>query len=106
MFAAPDFQLSLRATLRKFLYRLEPVELDLRYAGGRVATYRILPDTARSGLLVSPLPANLDELERLLAGHTGARAGELRLRGSGMRHYRAPVSVQFTEVDVLGARLP
>jgi hypothetical protein len=66
--AAIHLRYSLWGRLTKLLFRLPPVQLTLWNSSGEASTYRILPDNAASGILLSPLPQTEREVEHWFRG--------------------------------------
>jgi len=66
--AAIQVRYSLWGNLVKQLFRLPPVQLTLWNSAEEATTYRILPDNATSGILLSPLPQTQDEIQGWFRG--------------------------------------
>ena len=66
--AAIQVHYSLWGTLMKRLFRIPPVQLTLWNSADEAITYRILPDNAASGLLISPLPRTQGEIQAWFQG--------------------------------------
>src|SRR5262249_38098040 len=65
---APRLKLSFLGTWRKALYKIKPVELEVRYAGGESARWRFVPSTAERGLSLSEVPRTGRDLAAVFAG--------------------------------------
>src|SRR5260370_37005604 len=65
LFAGIDMSLRLGGQVAKTLYQVPPVNIDLVYASGKSLIYRMIPDTAKDGLLMNCLPSTKEELETM-----------------------------------------
>lgn len=74
---AIDFVPTLRERMKRLLFRGSRVAVEVDLYDGRRTEYRILPDTASAGLIVSDLPGSPREL---LASYHGDEAWVRRLR--------------------------
>jgi hypothetical protein len=63
------FQLrpTLLGTIRSALWRPPRVMLRVSYGTGETRTWRLVPDTANDGLILSPIPRNADDARHLFA---------------------------------------
>jgi hypothetical protein len=93
VFAALRFHERLIGRLAELAWRIEPVLLDVRSAGGAVTTWRIIPATAEDGLLMSPLPLDLGQFMDLLEGAGAPRVEAIRIHGPGTGSYEDTVDV-------------
>jgi hypothetical protein len=95
LFVHLELRLRPLGVVSKVVLRVPAVTLDLTYAGGRTASSRITPATARNGLVVSPVPTTLDELEQLFLGRGPERPETLRISDSGAA-YEEEVLLSWT----------
>jgi hypothetical protein len=65
------------------VWRIDPVMVDIRFEDGSVSTYRLIPETAQDGLLISPLPTSGAEFRALLRGGASRRVEAIRIHGPG-----------------------
>jgi hypothetical protein len=94
-FAEVPFRLTLRGRLTKVLYRIPAVFIDLRYRDGGERAFRIIPDVAEGGLLLSDVPRSLAELGALVRGELQARVASFRFRGAGLKYYQPEVVIRW-----------
>jgi hypothetical protein len=83
--------------VRRLLFRSEPISLQLRYGSGRLASFRLVLDTARSGILINPMVTNLRRLAELFDWRTaGSPVRAVRLVGPATRWMEPEFSVRWT----------
>jgi hypothetical protein len=66
--AAVRLRYSLWGHLIKLFFRVPPVQLTLWNSAGEASTYRILPENATSGILLSPFPETQREIQSWFRG--------------------------------------
>jgi hypothetical protein len=98
LMARVELALSPVGRLRKLLFRIDPVYVEVVYCDGRAVRHRILPDTARNGLLLDHLADEDGVLDAILDRTAGARITRIRLSGPGLRSYRSPVRITWAEI--------
>jgi hypothetical protein len=98
VFARADFDLSLRGRLQKAFFKVSRVTLDVVYCDGRTASYRVVPDTARNGLLLNGLADEEGGLARILERRPGDPVTLIRFSGPGLVAHRQPIPVTWAEV--------
>ncbi|MGH9335563.1 MAG: hypothetical protein ACRD21_17650, partial [Vicinamibacteria bacterium] len=70
-------------SLRKALLREDTMFISVRFEGGDERTFRFVPDQAQSGLWMSPLPRDVQELGRILRGNfSQARTEAIKFHGN------------------------
>src|SRR5262249_50777163 len=62
VYAFIDMKLNYTGWINKEAFRVPPVHLASRSQTGIIRQYRIIPDTARDGLLVNVIPDNVEQL--------------------------------------------
>jgi hypothetical protein len=87
LFASLGLRPRLTGKIAKAAFRIPPVSIDLSYASGLTASYRITPDVARNGLLINYVPAGTDDLNKLFAGAPGDRVLKFKISGPGASYY-------------------
>lgn len=87
VFASIDMRLRPIGVIMKLLFRIPPVNIDLLYDSGRIASYRIIPETAKNGLLINYLPLNAEELAKLFTSAANDRVVKFRISGPGLPYY-------------------
>ncbi len=104
LFGALDLRLTLAGHLLASLFRLPPIVATVEFADGRRKRWRIVPDTARDGLLLHPLPRNPDGFSLLFqAGPFQGgprepdmpRAVRLRITGPGTRYVEGQATITW-----------
>jgi hypothetical protein len=98
LFVDVDMRLTLLGTATKTLFRIPPINVDLIYDSGKSVSYRMIPDTARDGLLINYLPLNIEELSQLLTGVTGDTVKMFRISGPGTTYYNHEVDLTWKEM--------
>ena len=107
---------SLLGSLKRLLFRVHPVYVEVRYSSGNTMRWRVVRPNLANGAIVNPLPTGLQELVSLLeTGGSGLdRVKSLRFEASFphefeptilVRWYSLPLQQPLTQKDGLG-RLP
>ena len=94
----PNFRLSIRGMVEKALFKVGAVNLDVVYCDGRTASYRVIADTARNGLLLAGMVEGERGVSRAWEPAEGPEVARVRFSGPGMRAYRQPLPVRWAEV--------
>ena len=81
----------------KTFYQIPPVTLSLTYASGKNADYRMIPDTARNGLLMNYLPTDVESLDRLFANTATDRVVRFKISGPGAWYYNNELDLTWKE---------
>ncbi len=97
LFAAVRFNPNLSGRLAGTFWRVDPMFVDLRYADGRLVTWRILPTTTEDGLLMNPLPSAHAEVEPLFSGTLTSRVLEIQFHGPGEGSFDPELEVVWRE---------
>lgn len=71
--AAIQFKMTLFGKLYRTLFRAGPIRMRVTYENGSVETYRVLPDNAPNGILVSNLPVHENDAIAFFAGNLRSR---------------------------------
>jgi hypothetical protein len=94
LFGVLDLRLTVAGRLQANLFRVPPIFAAVDFADGHRKRWRIVPDTARDGLLLNPLPRNSFSLPALFAAgpfqgdpdaRAPTRAVRLQIAGPGTR---------------------
>jgi hypothetical protein len=96
LFAELDMPLSFWGRIAQTAFRVPPVYIETAYADGRQVRWRLVPDTAGSGILMSHAPRNLRGLAELWRREPGPRSPRIlrfRFVGPGLRYYPEAVGV-------------
>jgi hypothetical protein len=108
VYAQIDTQLTPLGMVKSELFRIAPVSLELNYASGQSAVYRVTPDTLQNGVLINYLPQTGPEFAGLLSRRATDRVTSFRLVGPGLASYdsgltvhwlSAPISVAYTSAE-------
>ena len=89
VFAKSRLRLTAYGWLRKFLFRIPPVNLAVEYENGVVNLVRISPENLGSGLLVNYLPLNLQYFGAFCEGQPLPRVRHIQFTGPGLEYYTA-----------------
>jgi hypothetical protein len=95
LYAQIPMWLTWQGQLRKLLLRLPPIMVEVIYESGRQTSFRVAPDLASNGLLLSSLPVNALELADLFSCRPGDRVQRLRVTGPGARFLASPLQVSW-----------
>jgi len=94
-----DVRSTVLGTLRRTLFREGPVVLDVSWADGRQSSFRLVTETARTGILVSPVVTSVGELRSLFdEAVTSPAPRAVRIRAGGGGWWKR--DVEFTWVSV------
>jgi hypothetical protein len=99
LFAEIELRLTLRGRIREALFRVEPVSIEIVYADGHRETHRLVPATARNGLLMNFLPTSLDDWAGLYLGSSRSRVARFRIGGTGALVYEPGFVVTWKAAD-------
>ena len=87
----------LTGRLRSLFFRSDPVFLQVKFRNGRIASYRIVLDTVRSGALLTPVVGNLAHLDDLFAWRSVEQpVVAIRVSGPGIRWLQPEFIVRWT----------
>jgi len=81
----------------KTFYQIPPVTISVMYASGSYAGYRMIPDTARNGLLLNYLPTDKESLNRLFASKATDRVVRFKISGPGAWYYNKDFDLTWKE---------
>jgi len=85
--------------LRKILFRIPEVRMQLSDSSGVIGDYRVIPDTLADGLLVNSLPLGLEGVSVLLnQGKIQESVIRFEVYGEGARFYKPEISLDFYEI--------
>lgn len=102
LFAELDMPLSLFGRASRAAFRLPPVYVETEYSDGRQVRWRLVPETAGSGILMSHAPRNIRGLGELWRREPGTRVRRLRFVGPGLRHYPSAIHVVWRSGRLTG----
>jgi len=83
LLAGLELRLGWWGQVRKILFRIPEVTVDVQTVSGETRTYRLVPDTASNGILLNFLPEDLHAFNDLLRGHFPPTEAIVRFRISG-----------------------
>jgi hypothetical protein len=99
LLAAIELSPSLTGRMRRLLWRVPPVYLLLEHASGHRTGYRLIPDTARSGVPLNRFPRDFMGWRALWRGAVDDPVVRFGLGGPGLGAFRSPVTVRWLEVQ-------
>jgi len=96
---AIDLHESISGWLRRTFFRSDPVVLQVTTESGNARAYRIVVDTARSGLLIDAMPRRSDELADLFdCCRTTEPVRRIRLTGPGVTAFDQGFSITWSQL--------
>ncbi len=99
LFAEVDLRLTWAGRVEGSLFRVPLVMLVLHHASGRVTSYRMIPDTARNGILINYFPGQvMERYLRLWTRPVPDPAVRMTITGPGSRFFRSPAAVVWKEL--------
>lgn len=99
LIASIRMRLNTDGHLRKALFRVPDVWLNVTSLSRGVQTFRVIPDVLSSGLLVNVLPGSLNDVSAALSRSWSSNAEALFVSGPGRRFYNREVEVEFAEIS-------
>jgi hypothetical protein len=97
VFARVEMPMTLMGTIRKLLFKIDPVYIDLRRPGGRVETYRVIVETMRDGMMIGLVPGSVGEAAEFLSTGSAPRVEAFRLHGPGARWYSKKLQITWEQ---------
>jgi hypothetical protein len=99
LFADIDMTMSLVGSLRKTAYMIPAVTITFELSDGRAGYYRMIPDTARSGLLISTAPSTTGDVAALFrGGSSGNRPVRIQISGPGAHFFKNRATIRWKEL--------
>ncbi|MBD1852267.1 hypothetical protein [Leptolyngbya sp. ST-U4] len=99
LLAKIDVQYSLFGKIYSKLFRTPPIELRARYNPNLEVRYRLVPDTAKAGIIVGSLPLNLKSSMRDFMGYESEdKVQEIYFASSHLSVFKPTISVQFERI--------
>lgn len=86
--------------LQRTLFRAAPVSLTVRTAAGKTQTYRVVVDTARSGILLHAIPATSDLSSLLSCCAVADPVRAFAVDGSAAAAFEQHYAVKWTQVTM------
>jgi hypothetical protein len=90
--------------LRRALFKLTRVGIELRYRSGRTQDFQLVPAVAADGLLIDGLPADLGGVAALFDGRVVDPVTSFRLVATAPGNFAREVPVRFRRIEELGGR--
>jgi hypothetical protein len=99
-------ELSLNASgwLRRAVYKLGRVGIELRYRSGRIQSFKLVPAVMADGLLIDGLPTDLSSLAALFDGRVVDHVTFFRLVATAPGNFARDIPVRFRRLEELGRR--
>jgi hypothetical protein len=92
-----QFKYNLFGKLYKFVFRAEPVRMTVNYQDGSQKTYRIIPENAKNGVIVSDLPKTPAAALAFLRGEPASPVQSFSLHADNPFLYTSPLEIRFIE---------
>ena len=89
-------RVSMMARALRALFRLDPVHVRLKYADGKEALARVVPDLAEEGMALGSLPRTVAELAAWMEGQPTGVVRSFSLAGPGRAGLDEVVGVQWS----------
>lgn len=103
LFAELDMPLSVFGKAAKTTFRLPPVYVETEYDDRRRIRWRLVPETAGSGILLSHTPRNVRGLADLWHRDRAVRVKQIRFTGPGLRYYPDSIRVVWRSGRLIGS---
>jgi hypothetical protein len=98
--AAIKLRFSLLGKLYKTLFRAPPIRMPVTYEDGTVQIYRVVPENAENGILISHLSRNSDEAVALLSGDLPQRVKSFSLQTNNPLVYERTIGIKLSSYDL------
>jgi hypothetical protein len=98
--AAIKLRFSLLGKLYKTLFRAPPIRMRVTYEDGTVQIYRVVPENAENGILISHLSRNSDEAVALLSGDLPQRVKSFSLQTNNPLVYERTIGIKLSSYDL------
>ena len=99
LFAAFQFQRTLRGEMQRLLFRVPPIRLELTTEGHQTLVYRLAPSTASNGLLLHPFAPDFDSFRRLFSRLATEKVTAFRLLVDGPGCYEPTLTCVWQRAD-------
>ena len=87
---------TLRGNLRKVLYKIPEVTIELFSGFQPPATFRVIPGPLQDGIWINHLPLGLEETRSLMeAGVIRRKIDKIKFSGKGLGYYQDRISVEY-----------
>jgi hypothetical protein len=97
LFASIDMRLRMIGLISKAVFRIPPVYISLLYESGRFASYRIIPDTAKNGLLINYVATDMVGLDGLFRHNAADRVTKFKISGAGADYFEKNITVVWEQ---------
>jgi len=97
LFASIDMRLRTVGLISKTVFRIPPVNISLLYESGRIVGYRIVPDTAKNGLLINCVATDMVGLDGLFRHNAADRVTKFKISGAGADYYDKNINLVWEE---------
>jgi len=106
VFVRVTFDLTATGKAAKLLYHIPEVGISVSPAPAEEASYRVIPESLATPLLISYLPTNLQAAANLFAGQSGQnpKLAKLSFFGPGLKYYRNICKVEFMTLKATGSQ--
>lgn len=93
-----SFSPTLLGTARGFLYKINPVYMDLETDRGGLMRFRVVPDVLRYPFVINCLPLDQSDLESFLFGQVSQqKVKRFRFSGDGLDSFSSLAEIAFAE---------
>jgi hypothetical protein len=99
LFVSIKMKQNIRGVALEALFRIPPVYIDLIFKSGRIASYRIIPDTAKNGVLINYIPYDIEELMKLFKGVSNDRVTKFKISGPGTLCYSKDCDIRWSDIN-------
>ncbi|AEE13956.1 hypothetical protein Thena_0309 [Thermodesulfobium narugense DSM 14796] len=89
-------------TIKRILYKEEPIEIEYKDRKGNIHKFRLLPDNAVEGVWISPLPLNVNEKDYFMSA---VPIESFRLTSQDQLLYSNKIKLVWEKIDVYNDRL-
>jgi len=91
LYCSFNFKPNFIGKICKLFYKVPDIYLNVRYAGGQIQTFKLVPGVSKNGLLINYLPEDLEGLRQLFQGWLDNWVTEFELSGPGLKYYENPI---------------
>ncbi|WP_088890486.1 hypothetical protein [Leptolyngbya ohadii] len=99
LLAKIDIQYSWFGKLYTKLFRTPPIYLNARYRQNQEASYRMVPDTAKSGVMIGSLPQDLESsIQELIGYNNPNKVKSISFSSPHLGVFQPNISIQFEQL--------
>ncbi|MCI8763211.1 MAG: hypothetical protein HFG58_01260 [Lachnospiraceae bacterium] len=89
-----DFELNWLGKLAKIFWKIDPVNIKIRYMDGTERTGRIVPENLVNGLCINSLPYDKETVINTFSNENAPRINTITFSGPGLKFYKKQLKIR------------